>query len=119
MTCQLLKKDTNNDWKDCDLVEQGANSGIVGYKDPACGTDKVCITIDQNYGKFGEVSLLNSAAWSSSLEFKLRCYIGVAAEDQKVEKDFTFEVKAPTFTPILKICGSTYDAAVKQGDTNG
>ena len=94
MTCQLLKKDSANLWKDCDLVEQGANSGIVGYKDDACGTDKVCITIDQNWGKFGEVSLLNSAAWSSSLEFKLRCYIGVESEDQKVEKDFTFNVKA-------------------------
>ena len=73
-------KEITGVWDDCGLVET-TESGIVGYKDASCGTDTVCITINQNYGMNGEVKILNSVAWASSLAFKLRCYIGAASVD--------------------------------------
>ena len=100
MTCSIMKPNTPDSlyFTDCDLVENGKNSGIVGYKDPACGNDNICITINQNYGKNYEVKVLNSQAWTATLRYKIRCFVG--ANDVKDKKSKTFEF---TSTPI--VCG--------------
>ena len=93
MFCAILKplEENKNYFKDCDLVENGDNSGIVGYKDAACGNDNICITINQNYGQNYEVKVLNSQEWTSSLRIRIRCFVGANSVNDKVLADFRFE----------------------------
>lgn len=83
--------EADNSLSDSNIKEYkpGSQDGLVGYDESVC-SNKVCVTIDQNFGKNNEIKVLESTAWTAPLAYRIKCFLGAKSEDQAVEHDWTF-----------------------------